>query len=150
MTDAGKAVRFLLDSSLRILITSYLGCSMGSTKASRSCWRSFARRRWCYHRCSSRCCLAGLVGFRIYFWWCCRRLVNLKTLQLELHPDPLFVGSVAAAAQATIPNVIAGSFFAVCQSAAAAGAGLGVVTTATQATGAVVAGAGGVLAWFKG
>lgn len=44
--------------------------------------------------------------------------------------------------------MIAGSWFALCQSAAAGGAGLGVVSAVTQASGAAIAGAGGLLAWM--
>jgi hypothetical protein len=63
--------------------------------------------------------------------------------------NSLIVGSAAAAVQATIPNVVASSWFAVSQSAAAGGAGVGIVTAITQAGGTAVAGAGGVLAWLK-
>lgn len=51
-------------------------------------------------------------------------------------------------AQAGFSNVIAGSWFAICQSAAAGGAGFGVVTTITQVSGAAVAGVGSVIAWL--
>jgi hypothetical protein len=56
-------------------------------------------------------------------------------------------GSAAAVAQATLPNVIAGSWFAIGQSAAAGGAGAATVAALTQAGGVAVAGAGGVLVW---
>ncbi|KAK5993551.1 hypothetical protein PT974_06985 [Cladobotryum mycophilum] len=53
-------------------------------------------------------------------------------------------GSIAAAVQATIPNVVGGSTFAILQSAAAGGTGLAVVNGVAQVAGGTVAAVGGL------
>lgn len=73
-------------------------------------------------------------------------LVSYSRISIDFVADSHFVGGTAAGIQT--PAVVAGSWFALCQSAAAGGAGLGVVSAVTQAGGAVVAGAGGLLAWM--
>ncbi|KAK3985168.1 hypothetical protein QBC44DRAFT_335567 [Cladorrhinum sp. PSN332] len=58
--------------------------------------------------------------------------------------EGVLAGSIAAGVQGTIGNVVGGSAFAVCQSAAAGGAGAAVVAGATQVAGGAVAVAAGV------
>lgn len=108
------------------------------------------------HRCGpkrrSRSCRRRTWLRRLQRWRCCRRLDALSrntsnTLKLgerEIVADilfPLFVviGSMAAAAQAGIGNVVAPSLFAAATSAAAGGYGVAALTGAVQVIGGAAA-----------
>lgn len=58
------------------------------------------------------------------------------------------IGTVAAGVQGMIGNVVAGSIFAACQSAAAGGAGAATVAGVTQAAGGLTAAAAGIAKFF--
>lgn len=61
----------------------------------------------------------------------------------------LETATLASGIQSGIGNVVAGSWFATMQSAAAGGAGATIVNGGIQASGAIMATAGGGLVWAK-
>lgn len=133
-----------------------VGCSLGSRKPGHGCW---CRHRPCYGRNPRTCLRASAFSLWVWIWWSRLRYVKIhkSSLELILHfpqvskVDVMLetIGTLAAGAQSSIGNVVAGSWFATMQSAATGGAGAAVVNGAIQFGGAMMTTAGGGLAWAK-
>lgn len=68
---------------------------------------------------------------------------------MKLTVVPIETGSLATVIHASLGNVVAGTPFAIAQSAGAGGAGLAVVNGVVQGTGGVMAAGGAGVAWIK-